>query len=48
MALKVKMNTTDLEGLDTDIPLFTTIEDDKDIQVDEQTTIKIQVKEKEE
>lgn len=49
MALKVKMNTMDLDDLDTDIPLFETIEDEEnDLQVDENTTMKIQVKVKEE
>ena len=49
MALKVKMNTMDLDDLDTDIPLFATIEDEEnDLQVDENTTMKIQIKVKEE
>lgn len=50
MALKVKMNTImDLDDLDTDIPLFATIEDEEnDLQVDENTTMKIQIKVKEE
>ena len=47
MALKVKMNTMDLDDLD--IPLFATIEDEEnDLQVDENTTMKIQIKVKEE
>ena len=29
MALQVKMNTMDLDDLDTDIPLFATIEDEE-------------------
>ena len=48
MALKVKMNATDLDELETEIPLFATQEESEDIQVDEQMTIKIKVKEKEE
>lgn len=48
MALKVKMNSTDLDELETEIPLFATQEESEDIQVDEQMTIKIKVKEKEE
>ncbi|UTY39355.1 hypothetical protein NMU03_00530 [Allocoprobacillus halotolerans] len=48
MGLKVKMDSTDLEEIETEIPLFATIEDSQDIQVDEQTTIKIQVKETQE
>ena len=49
MALKVKMNTMDLDDLDTDITLFATIEDEEnDLQVDENTTMKIQIKVKEE
>lgn len=46
MALKVKMNSTDLDELETEIPLFATQEESEDIQVDEQMTIKIKVKEK--
>ena len=48
MALKVKMNATDLDELETEIPLFATQEESEDIQVDEQMTIKIKVKEIEE
>lgn len=49
MALKVKMNTMDLDDLDTDTLLFATIEDEEnDLQVDENTTMKIQIKVKEE
>ena len=42
------LGVTDLDELETEIPLFATQEESEDIQVDEQMTIKIKVKEKEE
>ena len=46
MALKVKMNAADVDELETEMPVVATQEDSEDIQVDEQMTKKIKVKEK--
>lgn len=47
MAIKTKLEDQELEAVKVDIPLFATAEDAvKDIQVDEQTVIKIHVEEK--
>lgn len=48
MGLKVKMDTGDQETLETEMPLFATSEDNLDhVQLDDDTVIKIKIKEQE-
>ncbi len=48
MGLKVKMDTGDQETSETEMPLFATSEDDLDhVQLDDDTVIKIKIKEQE-